>query len=392
MKRLFPLILCLCLLLPLIGCGLFDRTEYELSDYSPVTEEETAADSVGYISDYTALKRAIVWLVSEHEESAELQFQNYEGNISKDLSQACWEVKSSTPLGAFAVDYTSFDLSRIVSFYQADVFITYKRSAEQVEKLEQLAGLSALRRRLTQALSGGETYLVLQMTATSLTPEYIRERVQKAYASDALNCPVLPTVEVSLFPDSGVDRIAEITLNYNCTPEELAERRAELSEACLTLCADLLPDSSVGSDEPVMPDADTLYAAASRLTGCCTVSADAGSTAYDALVTGTSDAEGLALAYEALCQTLGADCQLVSGRLDNEDHCWNIVSLSGRSYHIDLTDLAASFLVGDDDIWGRRWWDTAAYPTCPQNYNYFGTVEIVAEASANAVPAGVTVG
>lgn len=393
MKRCLVLILCLCLLLPFGGCGLFDRADYELSDYSPVTEDEPLADSVGYISDYAALKRAIVWLVSEHEESAELQFQNYEGNISRDLSQACWEVKSSTPLGAFAVDYTSFDLSRIVSFYQADVFITYKRSAEQVKQLERLTGLSAFRRRLTDALAAGETYLVLQMTAASLTPELVRDRVQKAYYADALHCPVLPEVEVSLYPDTGVERIAEITLNYGQSADELAALREGLAAACQALVGDLLPAgaSDEPSYEPAQPDADTLYTAAARLAAHCTEAPDGPNTAYEALTAGAASSEGLAMAYEALCSLLGADCQIVAGRLDNEAHFWNIVTLDGQSYHVDV-GADALFLVGDDDIWGRYWWDTAAYPACPQSYHYFGAPEAASSDLAEAIPEGVTVG
>ncbi len=398
MKRLLCSLLAAALLLGLGGCSIFDRSVYELTEYSAETEE-ASDDGVGYISDYAALRRAIVWLVSEHQESAELQFQNYDGNISRDLSQACWEVKSSTPLGAFAVDYTSFDLSRIVSFYQADIYITYKRSAEQMQELEPLGGLSAFLRRLDEALGGGERYLVLQMTAASLTPELVKEYIRRAYYADALASPVLPEAEVSLYPDSGVERIAEITLDYGLDDDELTERREALTSACQSLAATLTDETETASGEPAGAEtasgetdgtAERLAAAAEALGGVCQYDADGGSGAYDALVTGSADSEGLSMAFQALCSLLELDCQVVSGRLDNEPHFWNIVSFGGASYHLDLTDRDSRFLLGDDGMWGRYWWDTAAYPACAADYAYTASAGDSASAEPAGVPSGVT--
>lgn len=388
MKRLVCLCMAVIAALGLAGCSLFDRSVYELAEYSAETEEVSDA-GVGYISDYAALRRAIVWLVSEHQESAELQFQNYDGNISRDLSQACWEVKSSTPLGAFAVDYTSFDLSRIVSFYQADVYITYKRSAEQTQAIEQLGGLSAFQSRLSEALGDGETYLVLQMTAASLTAEVVRESISRAYYADALASPVLPETAVTLYPDSGVERIVEITLDYGMDSDELESARQELTDACQSAAQEILGAAeSAASDDPAPIGADQLYAAAQTLSALCLYSPDGGSTAYDALVGAQADSEGMAMAYQALCSTLGVSCQTVSGRLDNEIHFWNVVTLDGQSYHVDVTAAEEAFLTGDDEMWGRYWWDTAAYPSCPASYGYFGPTGD--EAGPDSVPDGVS--
>lgn len=392
MKRFLPLLLALAMMVSCAGCNIFDRTVYEVTEYSAETEEATN-DDVGYISDYAALRRAIVWLVSEHQESAELQFQNYDGNISRDLSQACWEVKSSTPLGAFAVDYTSFDLSRIVSFYQADVFITYKRSAEQMQELEQLGGLSAFQRRLDEALAAGEHYLVLQMTAASLTPEAVTDYIQKAYYADALASPVLPRAEVSLYPDSGVERIVEITLDYGVADEDLAAMRQALLDACDTAAASIAGESDPSDEPSGEPEetnpADRLYAAAQYLAALCTHAPEGGSTAYDALVMAQADSEGMAMAFQALCSKLSIDCQTVSGRLDNEEHFWTIVTFGGQSYHIDPTAPDDSFLAGDDEMWGRYWWDTAVYPACAEDYHYFGSSEDAASAEPDTMPDGI---
>ena len=122
----FRRVLALALLFCLTGCaGLFD-TEYTVSElYQAPAVHDTPTDGADHsIADRDGLYQAIMELVAGREESARLQFANYDGDVSQDLSAVCWEVKSATALGAFAVEDITYDLSRIVSYYRADMTIT----------------------------------------------------------------------------------------------------------------------------------------------------------------------------------------------------------------------------------------------------------------------------
>jgi hypothetical protein len=393
MRRLLCLALVLALVLTGAGCSaLFDKQYASIEDYQAQTstvEEESEEDTADTISNYAALKRAITRLVSEHVESAELQFQNYDGTISQDISTACWEVKSSTALGAFAVDYISYDLSRIVSYYQAEVYITYKRSADQVEAVEQIATMSALTRRLDEALRQNETYLVLQITVASLTGDDVRQLVESAYYADALACPVLPTVEVGVFPESGVSRIMELTLNYGQDSQSLMEQRDALGIGLDMMVAQVTPEDQTEE----LSSADKVYALCRYLSQNCTYDDQAGDTAWDALVGLTANSQGLAMALEAGCQAMGVDCQIVSGRFDGEDHVWNIVTIDGASYHVDVSNWDAGetavFLVADEQLWGQYWWDTSDYPACPADFGYFDEPDTAASPEPEAAPAAL---
>ena len=365
MKRIAALALAAVLLLS-SGCtALFD------------TEAEDAADT---ISNYAALRRAILRLVTERAESALLQFQNYDGNISRDISTACWEVKSSTALGAFAVDYISYDLSRIVSYTQAEVHITYKRSEYQMSALERLQNLTALRARLEDAVRAGETYLVLELTAAALTSDTIRQIIERAYYADPLACPVLPSVEAAFYPDAGVSRIIEVTFDYGLDSMTLDERRDALARAVDALLAAAFPEEteepadeafSDGTDAPE-EEAGMVRTLCSLLARDCVSGEEAGSTAWDALVMHEADSEGMAMALEAACRALGIDSRIVSGRLDGESHTWMMVRIGGLYYHVDVSRWDAGeeqvFLVGDEDLWGAYWWDTNEYPACPARF------------------------
>ena len=398
-RRLVPVLLTAALLLP-AGCsGLFETEYYSREPYqaAAVQEEAAAAEDPAYdnIDNFAALRRAVLRLVTDHQESALLQFTNYDGSISRDISAACWEVKSSTALGAFAVDYISYDLSRIVSYYQAEVNITYKRSAAQVNALERASAASSLSARLGRALEQGETYLVLETADGSATADTIRSYVSEAYFADPLVCPVLPEVEVGLFPETGVIRIAEISFNYGLEPSELLRRREELDAALRELTEGLLPESTpeetASPAESAAPSgtpdtraealdrAERLRTVCGRLTDRCRADESAGPTAWDALTGGAADSQGLAMALEACCQALDLDCRVVSGRMNGEPHFWDMVTLAGTSYHVDVSGredgAPAVFLTGDEQLWGVYWWDTSDYPACPEDFRFSGDPE-----------------
>lgn len=374
MRRVAALLLAAVMLLVMSGCStLFDKTYYAAEPYEAATETADTEDAADSISSYAALRRAVSRLVAEHAESAELQFQNYEGNISQDISTACWEVKSSTALGAFAVDYISYDLSRIVSYYQAKIYITYKRSAYQMEAIESMENMQAMAARLDAALRAGETYLALEITAASVTAEAVRESVERAYYADPLASPVLPRTDVGVYPESGVSHVVEITMDYGVDGETLSGRRAELSAAVeeLLSAAEQETDRETedgASEEPaVLSEAERLGALCALLEERCAYDADGGTTAWDALCGGSASSEGLAMAMLALCRAQDIECTVVSGRMDNEPHMWNIVSVDGAYYHVDVSDPEA-FLAGDEELWGVYWWDTSEYPACPAPY------------------------
>lgn len=352
------------------GCSVIFETEY--TSQRPYQAESAAtsgsgpAAPVSSITNYSSLKQAILQLVSERAESAELQFQNYDGNITQDISTACWEVKSSTALGAFAVDYISYDLSRIVSFYQAEIYITYKRSADQIAAVENIYTMSDLSEKLGQALRENRTYLVLEVTVASATADTVREAVAEAYYADPLACPVMPGVDVGIFPESGVSRIMEITLGYDMDGESLALLRTELAAAVESMALAVLPQGAASGEMP--SQRERVYGLCRYVAEHCALDENAGSTAWDALTGGAADSEGLALALMAGCRALEVDCAVVRGRLDGADHVWNMVTVDGQTYHVDLAAGELVFLAGDDTLWGRYWWDTSQYSACPVAY------------------------
>lgn len=60
-------------------------------------------------------------------------------------------------------------------------------------------------------------------------------------------------------------------------------------------------------------------------------------TAYGALVEGSAVCNGYAEAMKLLCDLSGVECRMISGTVDGENHAWNLVSIDGEWYHVDVT-------------------------------------------------------
>lgn len=71
--------------------------------------------------------------------------------------------------------------------------------------------------------------------------------------------------------------------------------------------------------------------------------------AYGALVDGKAVCEGYSRALLLLCKRAGINCILVTGYA-GEEHMWNMVEISGKWYHIDLTWDDPSFDDGREDF------------------------------------------
>lgn len=370
MKRIWGFLLGAVLLLAASGCAsIFNKEYYSSGDY---VTGQGGDDFVGSteIDSYEALKSAILRMVNSYETQGALVFSSYEGSITEDIAQACWEVKADTSLGAYCIDYMSYDLRRIVSYYQMELYITYTRTAEQVASIVTVSNAASLKAHLAQVMGEFGKSAVVRVAATVADAEAVSDLVSEIYYASPLSIVLLPKVTAEVFSGSGPDRIFEITFDYGRTPQALQIMRTEL-QSVVTSMAALISETA-----PEM----TALRAFQALAGHCEYDPDGalrletlgkdsglGSTAYGALVEELADSRGMALAYAALCQTLEIPCLVVSGKLDKADHAWNLINLDGEYYHADLSQYGASgvlgaFLRSDADMSGRYWWDISLYP------------------------------
>jgi hypothetical protein len=338
----------LAALLTVSGCAsMLNRDYLSVTSFEPVSGSSDSTSALR-VESYQELVNAILYLVSAGEEHGVLTLYNYTQDVETDLTRACLEVVQEDPLGAYAVDYIKHDYTLIVSYYEANIDIAYRRTPEQVASIVSVTGSSAIRRELSRTLADFSSQAVLRVSYFAEDEDYILELVRQAYYDTPTAALGMPEVAVSLYPDSGQQRIVEIDLTYSAGADTLRRRSQELK--ALTL------------DQLSQPaTAQSLYAA---LRGSVAIEEGSGhSSAYDALIEGVADSEGAALAYQLLCDQAGIECTVVVGTLDGAPHFWNIVT-EEDARHVDLS--AGLLALTDDQLTalGQYDWDRTEYPSC----------------------------
>ena len=328
MKKRLLALLAACALL-LTGCSaLLER------DYTNITPHNAAPTTEGDPSilradSYQELVNALVYLVSIGAESGTIRLYADSEKVEDFLSDACLEVVQEDPLGAYCVEFIKYNAAPVVTYSQAQVDITYRRTREQVASIVQATGVSAIRSELQGALTSFSPERTLRIRYFEEDEAFIRELALQAYYDTPACALGMPEVSVSIYPKSGRQRIVEILLTYPLDRPELEKRRAELEEDIALLAQDL--SGSAGTPQPL----DAALALLDRGEG----DPAGGPTPYDFFRAGAADSQGLSLAFAALCQTLELPCQVARGALDGEPHFWAVVQ-TGRGWrHMDLMRL-----------------------------------------------------
>lgn len=324
-----PLAVLLSACLLLTGCSSMLERSYERSqqhEEKPVTAEDS---SVLRVENYRELVSAVLYLVSQGREEGVIQLYNYGGDVESDLPAACLEVATEDPLGAYTVDYIKHEVTRVVSYDQAKLSIGYRRTQEEVRSIVNVTGSGAIRSELQEALTRFDERVVLRVAYFAENEESIRDLVRQAYYDTPAAALGMPEVEVGLYPDSGRERIVELLLTYPLSAEELRRQSA------------LLQAQLVQFSYPWDTDRrEAVRQSAEEVRNQTNYDPDGGNTAYAALVEGSADDEGLALAYTLVCRELrNVVCEVVEGTRKGESHFWNEVRLTarGETLYLDLS-------------------------------------------------------
>ena len=324
---------------------------------------EAAAGDIG-VSNYEDLKTAIYNFARDGVRRGTIKFYYNGDDTNEVISKAIQEVKLNTPVGAYAVDLISPKTTRIVSYYEIDLTITYLKTRAQMNKVQDVQTKNGVNELIADSLRLGNDELVMQSSIGSLSEEYILTEVESAYYSNPLYAIEHPEVTVTFYPESGITRIVEVLFNYT----DSAVARDQMQQIVASECSGLISGISLTEDSG--ENARSLCAALARHSECVQTAEDVlYNGAYGPLRLNIGTSEGYALTYKLLCDSVGIECQVVKGRLDNEEHFWNIIYIGDRYYHVDAfacdeAGYNSVFMASDSDMLGAYWWDTELYPTC----------------------------
>jgi len=330
----------------------------------PPTEQTT-------VSDYNEFVATVIRLITEHETSSQLLFFHDGDDINEELERARFEITGEHPIGAFAVSELTLSATRIVTAYEIDIGIEYKRTKEQIDSIVTVSTERFMRAQLQGIMSSYKEEAIFRSTL-QVDEDDITLLVNETYYGNPQSIVMLPVVAVEIFPDAGVDRIYMIQFGYT-ENQSILQRYGELLTAYIQRNVEQVAGNtdseillSLVSMLAETIDFDERTARTTPTHGSQNLSA----TAFGALMRGRAVGEGFAMAFKALTEELGFTCYIVLGELDGMVHAWNIISLYGDYYHIDVSmcafiGLEAAFLKTDEDFEEMLYtWDRESTVLC----------------------------
>ena len=311
----------------LTGCSALLEREYsQVTTHNAVPATE-GDPSILRADSYQELVNALIYFVNGGMEAGTVRLYTDAENVESFLSDACLEVVQEDPLGAYCVEFIKYTVDPVVAYSEAHLDITYRRTREQVASIVQATGVTAIRSELEAALTAFAPSRTLRIRYFSEDEAFIRDLARQAYYG-VPDCALgMPEIDLSLYPNSGQQRIVEILLHYPLDHAELEKRRTVLTGWLEELAAELAP----------MERQERVSAAAQAVREAGEYDPQAGSTAYHLFEEGAADSEGVCLAFAALCQKLELPCQAVWGTLNEELHFWNVVQTGAGWRHLDLS-------------------------------------------------------
>lgn len=126
------------------------------------------------------------------------------------------------------------------------------------------------------------------------------------------------------------NKVVQVQLSFGISQDDLNTAKDAYNSAIATIVSGASEYTSEIEKELYVHDAI-----------CSLASYDSSSalnqSAYSALVNGSTVCAGYARAFQNVCQELGLTCYYVTGTSNGEGHAWNIISIDGDFYNVDVT-------------------------------------------------------
>jgi hypothetical protein len=340
------------------GCSSMLQRPYS-SSVQHVEYAVTEDSSILRAENYQGLVDGILYFVNAHASQGIIRLYNYTTDVDGDLSTACQEVQLEDPLTAYAVEDISYVFSRIISYYEVTLTFTYAHTLQEVSAIQSVPNADAAQDALEAAISEFSTSLTLWITYFPGDEDLLHSMTAKAYYDTPLSAFGMPEVELSLYPDTGTRRIAQVTFQWEEERPVLNQRSNRLRAAAQELL----------SDHPAASGQYTPLELASLLDEVCPETDPDGSGDPSAALRGESaDLLSRTLALELLCQFAGLDATLVTGVSEDGDTCWLMVDTDGGWRHL-VPGEDGSLLLTDLEMTELGYlWNTDLYPAAT-DYN-----------------------
>lgn len=341
MKRLLAAFVLVAL--ALTGCASWSNDTYYAEESHVEQPLPTAApteeETVPTVSSRNELRGAVLSFIRNWTERGVIVVEDYDGDLSADLSEILDYATQEDPIGAYAVDYADAELSGSGRKGSISLSLVFRRSAAEISSIVTVNGLSSAKTKIQQALTAYDTALTLRIRNYSeedfaaYVREYCLEHLEQVVA--------IPEVSAEVYPNEGATRILELHFSYPDTRDGLQLKLASVKTILSSA------SSYVSSGETDRAKTALLFRFLTARFAYTVGETEPTMPAYELLCEGIAHSLSFAAVFRAECETAGVECWLVSGTWNGEAHSWNLVKLEDGWYHVDLM---RSVLLEEDDL------------------------------------------
>ena len=354
MRRLGAIFLCLSLMLA--GCGWMDG---EYHSVTPYQQHSGSGDSkTETAKNYLQLRTALENMVSSGTESRIItvaEFQQDQLALSMDM--AVRHVKTSYPIGAYAVEEITYEVGTVGGATAVAVEIQYRHERNEIQKIRKVGTMAQACELIEQAVANCDASLVILVDHYELTD--IQQLVDD-YA-DANPSIVMETPEVTeqMYPESGQERVWALRFTYQTSRDDLRTMQLQVerifNSAALYVNQDAGDGQKLSQLYSFLMERFDQYQVKTSITP-----------AYSLLNHGVADSNAFAEVYAEMCTRAGVECHVVVGTRGGQPWSWNIVLDEGYYYHVDLLACQSrgSYRALTDENMTDYVWDYSSYPAC----------------------------
>lgn len=351
MKRVTAVILLAGILLS--GCSTWMNKEYV--SVEPYLEKNDAhTDSVPEASSFIQLRDALVTIVESGEPDGTVIVAALEQeNIDDYMQSVINYIVSNNAVGAYTVENIDYEIGTSLGRAAVAVSITYNNNLSALRKMRRVQNMDETVSLLEKSLDKCDAGLIL------LVEEYenvdFSQLIQDYFLLNPDSVMEFPQATVSVYPESGKQRIVDISFTYQTSRETLRQMQDAVYPVFMS--ARLYVSNSADDVEKLIQ----LYAfLMERYEYTFETSI---TPSYSLLCHGVGDCKAFATVYAAMCSQVGIECHMVSGTRNGEPWYWNVVLVDDIYCHLDLLRCSADggfYLHSDGEMYGYVW-DYSAY-------------------------------
>ncbi len=345
----FTAMLCICALLS--GCNFWMDGSY-YSETPHTQDNSNISKTAVSVSSYDELYASLKQMVESGTTEGVFSVTDMQERLDAYMKQAILSVKANDPIAAYALEDIHYEIGARGEKQAVAVELTYRHGRSEILRIKQADSMELAIGLITSALRSCESGIVLQIA--DYQDQDLAQATQDYFNEHPDTCMEMPQISVSVYPEHGQSRVVEIGFTYQTSRESL--RNMQETVAPVFSSAKLY----VRDDADAWEKCSQLY---SFLMNRYTYEFETSITpSYSLLRYGVGDCKAFAMVYAAMCRQVGLSCQMISGTRSGEPWYWNVLTVEGVNYHIDLLDCYAkgSFSAKTDAQMRGYVWDYLA--------------------------------